>query len=154
MPKDVVVPKLKLRHKGIFNLGDLLKNIKDWLVYNGYGDEEKSFQEASYTERIKGETKQIESKWIAQKEVNDYFANVIEITFVIIGLADAEIDAQGRKIKTNTGEVEITIKADLIKDKKESWGPFMRQLYENIVIKDRIGAYKTALYGKAYELHD
>ena len=62
MAKDSVVPKLKIAHKGIFDLGDLYANIKGWLDYNGYGDEEKNFQEVSYTERIKGESKQIESK--------------------------------------------------------------------------------------------
>jgi hypothetical protein len=154
MAKDSVVPKLKIAHKGIFDLGDLYANIKGWLDYNGYGDEEKNFQEVSYTERIKGESKQIESKWISQKNVDDYFAHSIEITFAVIGLVDVETEIQGKKIKSQKGSITLTIKADLIRDYSDSWSPFMRSIYESLVVKERKNAHKTALYGKAYALHD
>jgi hypothetical protein len=154
MAKDSVVPKLKINHKGVFDLGELYKNIKGWLEYNGYGDEEKNFQEASYTERIKGESKQIESKWVAQKNADDYFAHSIEITFAVVGLVDIETEKDGKKIKSQKGDLALTIKADLIRDYADQWSPFMRSLYENLVVRERKNAQKTLLYGKVYALHD
>ncbi len=154
MAKDKVVPKLKITHKGIFDLGDLYKNIKGWLEYNGFGDEEKNFQEASYTERIKGESKQIESMWVAQKNVDDYFGLTIELTFAIVGLVDVEIEKEGKKIKSQKGELNVTLKADLLKNHSEDWSPFMASLYENLVAKERKNMHKTYLYGRVYALHD
>jgi hypothetical protein len=151
---ETIVPSLKIVHKGLFDMGDIYANIKHWLYLNGYGEENRNFQEIKYVERIKGDAKQIESKWLARKEVTGYFANLFEITFFVIGMVDAETEREGKKVKAHSGQVTIGIKAILIKDKKSTWNPLLKSFYERFIIPDRLETYRGAIYGKAFALHD
>ena len=150
-----IANKLKVQEKGIFNLDELYKGIKAWLDFEGYGSQEKTFREESYVERIKGDTKQIEIKWKAEKIINQYISYVITITYNISGLEDIEIEQEGRKIKSNKGMVIINISSKIILDRQNSWkSNFFRKIYENFIIRDKIEAHKLDLYNKTYTLQN
>jgi hypothetical protein len=151
---EKIVPKLKISHKGIFDFKDVYEGLKRWLMHSGYGNESKNLHEKSYLERIKGDSKQIESRWTARKEVTGYFANVIEISFQSIGVTDVEIEKDGRKVKLQKGKIDITITGTLLKNKNKGWSPLMCSIYENFVIRDRLENYRIGLYSKVYSLHD
>ena len=72
-------------------MDELYKSIKYWLDFNGYGDERKSFKEERYVERSKGDSKQLEIGWKAEKQVSDYFSYVIELSYFVIGLKKVKI---------------------------------------------------------------
>ncbi|MBU2406982.1 MAG: hypothetical protein KKA26_03270, partial [Nanoarchaeota archaeon] len=135
-----VVKSLKVVYKGFFDMSELYKEVKSWLDNKGYGDENEDFKEETYVERLKGESKQIEVKWICEKEASDYSKNQITITFFAVGLSEAEADWKGKKIKTNQGEIEINLSSNLITNASGKWDPnsLMKKMYEKLVVKDRI----------------
>lgn len=151
-----VVKSLKVVYKGLFDISDLYKEIKSWLDHKGYGDENSDFKEETYVERLKGDSKQIEVKWICEKEASDYSKNKITITFFVVGLSDAETDWKGKKIKTNQGEIEINISSELITNASGKWDPnsLMKKIYEKLIVKDRIQNEMIELYKDTYKLQD
>ncbi len=146
----MALASIKIKDKGIFNLGDLYSMMKHWLDLNGFGDETKSFREEKYVERIKGDSKNIDIRWKAEKIINDYFSCVIKIEIMVLGLKEVELEIEGRKISTNKAEISISIKSDLITDRQKKWHPFLKRIYENTIIKDRISSYKEYYYNKTY----
>jgi hypothetical protein len=155
--KLTIVPGIKVKWKGIFSMDGLYKNIKFWLDYQGYGNQDKTFQEEKYVERIKGESKQLEIRWVARKDVSDYFSFVIQIAFFVLGLKDVEIEKDGKKIKTQAGEIEIRIKSHILTDRSKKWGEskgMFQSIYEKFIIADRIDDYKINLYSKTYAMQD
>ena len=151
---SINVAKMKTKGKGVFDMGELYQNMKFWLDFQGYGDHEKTFKEEKYVERIKGDSKQIEIRWRAEKEVNEYVSYVINVSFFILGLKSAEIEKDGKKIGTQKGEVEMRFGADVILDRKGTWNPFFRSIYNKFIIPERIDAHKTELYDKVYTFYN
>ncbi|MBT3395380.1 hypothetical protein HOA59_03525 [archaeon] len=146
---------LKLKWKGPFDMDELYKSIKYWLDYNGYGDERKSFKEERYVERSKGDSKQLEIGWKAEKQVGDYFSYVIELTYFVIGLKKIKIQKDGKEFTTSQADLELRLSAKLVKDPKNKWkNEIMRGFYERFIIPQRIEDHKIALYQKIYSLHD
>ena len=155
MKESISVVSMKTKGKGIFDMGELYQNMKFWLDFQGYGDQEETFQEEKYVERIKGDSKQIEIRWRADKIFNDYVSYTLGITFFVLGLKDVEVEKEGKKIGSNKGEVEIRFNAKVNLDWKNKWKnqPF-QTIYNNFIIKDKIEAHKTDLYNKTYTLYD
>lgn len=147
---------LKLDWKGVFDLNDLYKKTKLWLNYNGYGNEKKSFREALYVEKIKGDEKEIQVEWHAEKNISDYFSCYLTITFLILGLKKVEVVQDGKKLKMNDAEIEIRLSADLVKNREGRWpkNSLIKKIYERFIIKERIEQYTVDLYQKVYSLHD
>ena len=93
-------------------------------------------------------------KWEAKKDVTDYFENVFEVNWHILGLKDAEVERDGKKETTNKGEVEIKITANLVKDKESRWEEkplwkFLRGTYEKYIIRTTVDMYGDKLEDKA-----
>ena len=147
---------LKVKYRGGFDLGDFYKKIKIWLETEGYGDENKNFKEAKYIEAIKPFGKNIDIKWIAEKNISDYFSIYFTVVFRIIGLQDTEVPYENKKIKSNKGEIEVRLSADLITNRQGKWSrnSFMKNIYEKVIIDKRIEEYKLQTYKKIYSLHD
>jgi hypothetical protein len=145
-----------IKDKGIFNMNELYSLIKEWLVWEGYGDERKTFQEEVYVERIKGDSKQIEIKWRAEKFLGPYISHIINITFNIVGMQDIEIEIDGKKIGTNKLDLSLKMNAEVITDRQEKFKKkrFLKKLYENYIVKERISASHGLLNAKAYTLAD
>jgi hypothetical protein len=142
----------KVRQKGFFSFSGLYDFCFEWLKDEGY-----KISEDKYTEKIKGEAKDIEVKWTALKKVTDYFKNEIKITFRIWALTDAEIEVGGKKQKTNNGDITITIKASLERDYEGKWEKsaqykFFRGIYDRYIIRTTIDEYEDNLEEKAEKL--
>ena len=136
-------------------MDELYKMIKYWLDFNGYGDERKSFKEEKYVERIKGDAKQVEIRWRAEKEVSDYFTFVIELTYFIIGLKKIKVKQGDREIKMHEADLELRLSSNIILDKKNKWkNPLTKKVYDKLIINKRIEEHKIDLYKKTYGLHD
>jgi len=137
--KDKLVSN-KIKYDGIFSFKDFYKFCYDWL------SEETGLllSEKKYKEKLSGDAKNIEIEWSGFKEVSDYFKFEIEVKFNIIGLSNIEAtNLDGKKIKTNKGSVEVSIKGNLIKDpkgkfEKNGFLKFLRGFYEKMIISSRV----------------
>ncbi|MBT3416853.1 hypothetical protein HON86_03095 [Candidatus Woesearchaeota archaeon] len=145
-----------IKDKGIFDMGELYSLIKEWLTWEGYGDEKKTFQEEVYVERIKGDSKQIEIKWCAEKFMGPYLLHTINITFNILGMKDIEVEIDGKKIGTNKLDLSLKMDAKVTTDRQGKFKKrkFIKKLYEDYIINERISASKSMLSAKAYTLAD
>jgi len=138
-----------LKHKGYFNFRDLYNFCYDWIKEQGYEVSEKN-----YTEKLSANGKEIIIKWEIEKEVTDYFKNLIEVKWHILGMTDVEIERDGKKEKTNKGELKIKFSADLERDYEKRWEDnpiwkFLRGVYDKYIIRTTIDEYEDRLREKA-----
>ncbi len=88
--------------------------------------------------------------WEADKKVTDYFKYVIALDWHILGMKDAEVELDGKKVKTNKGELEIVFKGTIVRDYESRWEDkplhkFLRGAYENYIIRTTIDEYEDGL---------
>jgi len=145
------VYKQSLKQKGFWDYKELYNFCFHWLK-----DEYYKIKEKEYTEKLSAVGKEIIIKWEARKKITDYFRNVIEVQWHILYMTDAEIEQDGKKVKTNKGEVKITVKATLEKDYENRWEDrplwkFLRSVYEKYIIRVVREKYEDDLEDKAKE---
>ena len=113
-------------------------------------------QEKNYTEGIVGDNKKTEIKWIALKKVSDYFRYMIQVDWLVLNMKNVEVQREGKKIKMNSGEVELRIKGILIKDYEHKWedNPFfkiLRGIYDRYLIRSRVEKYEDNVLDETEE---
>jgi len=151
MAEKKEVYKQTLKQKGYWNYEELYKFCFNWLVDEGYKIEEKE-----YTEKLTSFGKELVVKWEASKKITDYFKNVIKAEWHILGMKDAEVEQDGKKVSTNKGEVKIVFKGELVRDYENRWEDsplwkFMRGVYEKYVIRTTKKEYEDDLEDKVKE---
>ena len=135
--KDVLI-KEKVQYSGYADF----KNAYNF-AYNWLKDESYNIVEEKYSEKVKGEKKDIEIVWIASKKLTEYFKVELSIKWRILGLEDVEIEIDGKKKKTNKFvEIGIEIKGTLARDYDNKWNKsdttrFFNEVYNKYVIPDR-----------------
>jgi hypothetical protein len=149
MAEKSEVYKEKLKHKGFFSYSDYYNFCYNWLKDEGY-----NIAEDEYTEKITGGGKEIQIKWKASKKVSDYVKNELRVEWHILGMSDAEVEVEGKKTKTNKGEVKITLTATIIKDYESRWDEtvflkFLRGVYDRYIIRETVKKYEDRLEDKA-----
>ncbi|MEK6913143.1 MAG: hypothetical protein AABW47_00540 [Nanoarchaeota archaeon] len=129
----------KLKYDGIFHFEKFYNFLYKWI------SEETGLMilEKKYKEKLSGDSKNLEIEWVGTKEITDYFKFEMEVAFLVIGLTNIEITEGNKKIKTNKGSVEITIKGNLLRDykgkfEKTAFEKFLRGIYEKMVIYARV----------------
>ena len=145
MAQKSEVFKQSVKHKGFFNYTDFYNFCYTWLV-----EEDYKVSEEEYTEKITGIGKEVVIKWVAKKKISDYFQYLIVIKWHILGLNDAEVETEGRKLKTHKGEVKLTVTSELEKDYENRWEDrpfwkFLRGVYDKYVIKSTADEYEDRL---------
>lgn len=135
----------KIKLNGIFNFKETYKFIYRWMTDEGYTIEEKK-----YVEEVAGDSKNIEIKWTAIKQISDYFVNEVKFGFRILRMKDVEVEKDGERIKTNKGTFEVKITGTLVKDYENTWetNPFMkflRGVYDRYIIEGRTKKYENKL---------
>jgi hypothetical protein len=138
MEKDKLFAN-KIKYDGIFQFDGFYQFCYDWIT----GEMGMLLAEKKYKEKLSGESKNLEIEWKAEKEMTDYFKFEIEVSFKIIGLTKIEITEGTKKIKTNKGSVEMTMKGNLLRDykgkfEKSGFQKFLRGIYEKMVIYARV----------------
>ncbi|GIU68197.1 MAG: hypothetical protein KatS3mg001_047 [Candidatus Pacearchaeota archaeon] len=133
----------KISYNGIFSFKDLYKFCHDWLVE----ETGVSLSEDKYSEKIKGDSKDITVEWKGTKEMTDYFKMEIKVSFKVSDLKNVEVMQGNVKISTNKGSVEISVKGTLVRDYEDKFEgsgfkKFLRETYEKYIIHDRVLQYK------------
>jgi len=132
----------KVKFDGIFNFGEIYK-----FVYTMLGDYEYKIEEKVYSEKSKPTGKEIEIVWMTKRKISDYFRFRINVTWLILGMSDVEVQKDGAKVKLNKGNLEIKFTTYLEKDYEQRWEnnsivKFMRGIYDKYIIKSRIETYE------------
>jgi len=151
MPEKEKVYEETLKQKGPFPYRDLYNFCYNMLREDGY-----DVYEEKYEEKVTPGGKDIVIKWTAKKKISDYFRNVIEAKWRILGMQDIEIQRNGKKEKTNTGEVKIAVKGILERDYEDRWATtplykWMRGIYDRYIIKTVMDQYEEKLTGESDE---
>jgi hypothetical protein len=141
-----------LKFTGIFKFSDFYKFCYDWLSEETGVD----VAEEKYGEKLKGSEKEIKAEWVGTKKLTDYFQSKIKVKFEIQSLKNVEIVMDGKKIKTNNGEVKMKVDGILVKDyqskfEKTASMKFFRSIYEKWVISSRVEQFEDKIFGDCDE---
>lgn len=149
MPEKNEVYANKVKYEGVFSFKDFYQFCYDYLSNEkGFGN----LTEKSYKEKIKGNEKDVEVEWEDKKEFNDYFRHDIKVKFAVKRLKDVEVQQEGKKIKTQQGEIEVSMKGTVVSDYdgKFDTTPFnkvLRSIYEKWIIPSTYEQVKEKIIG-------
>ncbi len=146
MPEEEIMFSSKVKYNGIFSLKDFYQFCYDWLTQQTL----LLLIEDQYTEKLKGEMKDLEIKWTGTRKVTDYFKFKIGVNFRINDLANVEVIQDNIKMKTNKGTVEVGVKGTLMRDyegkfERGAFRKFLRGVYEKWVIPSRVEQFKERI---------
>jgi hypothetical protein len=149
--KDTIFSS-KIKYNGIFSFKDFYAFCYDWLTEETGLD----ISEDKYSEKISGDSKDIDVEWDGTRKVTDYFKFNVKVSFKILGLTEVEIQQGSTKMKTNKGVIEVKIKGILVKDyegkfETNALNKFLRSIYEKWVISSRITEYENKIAGNCDE---
>ena len=110
MEKETVFSS-QITYHGIFSFKDFYRFCYDWLK------EEIGMQiiEDKYSEKLSGDSKNIEVRWRCEKKITDYFRFDATVTFIVNSLKKIEITNGGQKVETNKGMISIKIEGILVR---------------------------------------
>ncbi len=152
--KDTIY-KTKLKAKEcIFSYSDYYKFCYDWIMQEiGLN----VFAEKGYSEKISGDTKDIDIKWEGYKNLTDYFRMEIKITFKVLKLKKIEVVKDGVKKNANQAmSNELEVKGVLVHDYKGKFeasalAKFWRGIYERWIISERVDQMENKVFGDLEE---
>lgn len=154
MEKDYVLPPdTKISQRSVFDLKELYMLMFYWFRRYRYDN----FHEQEYLEKATPAGKEIDIRWYADKKINDYVKFAIEIGFLIYHLQDVEIEKEGKRIKTQSGTLEMRFRAYLLKDYERVWERtpmlnFLRKMYDRYILGSKFEQYEDDLYEESYRL--
>ncbi|MBS3085893.1 hypothetical protein J4225_04395 [Candidatus Pacearchaeota archaeon] len=142
----------KMKSSGIFTFKEFYQFCYEWLR----DETQLNLAEEKYEEKIAGDAKEIKIEWKGTRKVTDYFKYEIKVKYRVTKLKEIELTQEGRKIKTNQGDVEMKIAGSLLRDyegkfEKGAFRKFLRSIYEKWVIPARIEQYEEKLIGDCDE---
>jgi len=145
MAQKKQVYKQTFKHTGFWKYSEVYEMLFNWFKSHGY-----KISEDLYNEKISGFGKEVIAKWRAEKKITDYFKFQIQADWHILGMGDTEVEIDGKKKKTNKGEIEIAFKANIIKDYEKRWEDkafwkMMRGIYEKYIIRSTVDEYEGDL---------
>lgn len=152
MAEQDVQFKGKIKQAGIFNFKDFYSFAYDWLREEDYDVIEKT-----YSEKVIGDSKDLQIIWECQRKISDYFKFLIKMTWSIWGLKKIKVKKEGKETTMDTGLIEIKFQAILIKDYENRWEnhpfwKFLKGMYDRYIIRARIEEYEDKLLAEVNEL--
>tara|TARA_Y100000310_G_C20691915_1_gene822850 strand:- start:3560 stop:4075 length:516 start_codon:yes stop_codon:yes gene_type:complete len=139
----------QITHHAYVDLVPLLKSISEWLNRMEY-----TFFENGITEKPFPTGQEVESKWMAERNINDYIQFKMQFVVHARDVKNVVLE-DGRE--TQWARVVIYFSSWFIKNYNDTysssnWGEWMRQLYERYVIKDELGGYEGKLFIESMDL--
>ncbi len=136
--KDTIT-KEDIKYSGLGNFKEAYAFAFGWWKGEGY-----TVVEGSYSEKIKGNEKDIDISWKMTKGLSDYFKASIDLNWAVKGMTDVEVEIDGKRKQMNKfQELKISLKGVLEKDVKNKWGgtsmqQFLKDVYHKYVIPQRV----------------
>ncbi|MDD5193252.1 MAG: hypothetical protein PHF67_01565 [Candidatus Nanoarchaeia archaeon] len=149
--KDSIL-KEKLKQSGIFNFKELYEFAFNWFM-----DENYDLNEKKYSEKVAGDTKELEIEWEGHKKISDYFKFVLKANWKITGLKKVKVKKGDKEVTMDSGVIEIRFECVLHKDYESRWEntatlKFLRGVYDRYIIRNRIDQYEGKLIGEFTDL--
>ncbi len=146
------VYKEKLKQTGYWTYKEIYDMAFGWMRDKSY-----LLKEDLYNEKLLASGKEVIIRWTAMRKVTDYFMFEIKLDWHILFMKDAEIEVDGKKVKTNKGEVEIVFRGNIVKDYEKRWEDkpiwkFLRGVYEKHIIRETIDQFEDDLEDEVKEL--
>jgi len=146
MGEEKEVFSSKVKYEGVFSFKDFYKFCHAYLL----NDKSLDVAEATYSEKIKGDSKDVEVEWKFEKKKTDYFKFKGGVKFRVINMKGVEVTQDNVKIKTNIGQIEVAIKGILERDydgkfERTAFRKFWRSVYEKWVIPSTVNKYEDDL---------
>jgi len=146
------ITESKVKHTGLFDFREIYS-----FIYTLLTDMEYSVEEKGYTEKTKGDQKELEVNWLAKRKISDYFRFQIKIDIKTYRMTNADAVKDGVKVSMNKGDFEVKFAAFLERDYENRWEntsfiKFLRGLYERYVIKSTIEGYHAQLENEFNDL--
>jgi len=142
----------KIKNKGIFNFKDFYEFLWDFLADENYD----TFEE-KYTEKVEGESKNMEIIWNSTKEVSDYFRFEYRIRWAILGMKKVKVKKEGQEVIMDSGTVDIRFESFIQKDYENRWEnnaffKFIRGLYDRYIMKSKSDDFELKLFHETNEV--
>jgi len=149
--KDTIIAS-KIKQKGIFHFKDFYEFAYKWIT-----DEDYDIIEKKYSEKVAGDSKDLEIIWNAEKKISDYFKITIDMHWFILGMGKTKVKKEGKEVSMNAGTLEIRFKGSLVKDYENRWEnkpiwKFLRGVYDRYIIRSRIEDYEDKIFEETTEL--
>src|SRR3989338_4097744 len=145
---------LKIRWQGTTDFANVYKNMKLWLEDRGFVDE-KTLEKKFTERRFAGGIKNLEISWECSKKISNYFTYNMKITFLILGMSEAEVQIGDIKRKLDKGDFEIRIKG-WVGVGNPDWekSSFIDSVYFNFIGRRRLEEHKVVYYTLLYQFVD
>jgi len=152
---------LRIKDKDYFHLKNLYIMLHDWTIEEGFAPagKDEDFPETFHMHR---ETQKSGTEmWIwwrlSKGTGNSYYLYEIDLDFHVILLKDAEVMHQGKKFKTNWGEIELKLWARVMFDKEGKWqkSPLLKhmdKIWHQRLFEKEAYAHRVTLYRYSYRL--
>lgn len=132
------ITKEKVKYSGLVSFKDAYKFAREILDEGGYG-----VSEDSYSEKVSGNSKEIEISWAASKKLSDYYKSVLKIKWRVLGLSDVEVEVDGKRKNMNkVADLSIEVSGVLERDYDNKWEgssmqKFFKEVYNKYVVVER-----------------
>ena len=123
--KDLVVAE-KLEQEGLFDFKAFYQFCHSW-----FRDELYGVDELEYKEKVKDTSREIKFKWMATKDISDYFRNTIEMECLVKDVVDVEVEIDGKKKAMNKGKIEVKFKGAMNVEWSQRGEEFEAVFYRN-----------------------
>jgi hypothetical protein len=148
MRKDTLFDNFKLKATSLFDMTELYKKLFKWFEVYGYDFWEKEFKDID-----EPSGKHIEIFWEGRRKIDEYIMFVIEISYLILGMKDVEVEKGGIKLKTQKCALEFRISSYLLMDYDDKWSKTgfhksIRNVYDKYVARERIDRLENELVGE------
>lgn len=159
------VATLNVNLNDVFSLKYLYMLMHEWLIEEGYCDrKDENFKETLYLQ--KEDAQGIKEHWFHWRLdktpwKNKFWKYVLDINAHTLGIQQVETMHNGKKLKADKGEIEVTIDAYLVIDYQQVWwgknatNPLFKALAQpllNRFLKKRFTTHKNQLKEDAYKL--
>ena len=175
MQGDVLreIPMFSVKYKDVFSLKNLYIMMHEMLLEEGWmgfdnevsdlsahSDIETLYSENVYQTGIHHGGKEMWLWWRAKKHherESTYFLNTLDLDWHVVTMQEREIVHQGKKMKTQWGEIEMFFRAKVISDigykwEKHSLLKHFKRIYEDRIMLPHIEKREKDLWRDVYRI--
>lgn len=157
-----IVKPIRVKYKDVFSIKAFYEALHEWLLEYEWKDLEEGSDkyERFYGERVRQDrSKEIWIRWRTCKKAPDadYLTYYLDFDFHSPAIVTMEVIKEGKKLKTNKGELELTLRAFIEENYKETMEghPFLKHfkdLFAKRIYNKTIVERKKELYREVYAL--
>ncbi|MBW2988674.1 hypothetical protein DRJ48_05070 [Candidatus Woesearchaeota archaeon] len=162
MPEKIKLPTLTVQYRDVFLFKTLYFMIYEWLMDNGYHDEDGGEKrlEKHYEEHRHGDLRHYRIWWRPFRiPANSGFVKYhLDIDYLGLAIQQVEIMREGRRIKAQSGEINVFINGWIEVDFQEYFKKnFIMRYFEDTFktrwMKKNLEGHKAELKRDAFRLH-